>query len=223
MAKSSTAKANMNTTLISKYMNYVLENEREPASIYKFCKAEKIKEADFYAYFGSFDGLKEQIWVAFFNQTQELLEKDAHFPTYPNKEKMLSLFFTMFEVFTANRSYILISLKRQEYSLKHLKQLSSLRHKIRNFASDLIETSNEEKTYRLTKNPVQLFAEGAWVQFLFILKYWINDNSAGFEKTDMAIEKSVKAIFDIFETMPLESLLDFKFLIQENFAFAKAK
>ncbi len=224
MAKSSTAKATTATDLFSKYMNYVLENEQEPISIFKFCKSENISEADFYTHFGSFDGLKEQIWVAFFDQTHNLLEKDEHFSSYPNKEKMLSLFFTLFEVFTANRSYILFTLKTQEYSLKHLKQLSGLRHKIRHFANDLITVSNEEKTYRLTKKPVQLFSEGAWVQFLFLLKYWMNDNSAGFEKTDMAIEKSVKVIFDVFENTPLDSIIDFgKFLIQENFAFAKAK
>ena len=46
----------------------------------------------------------------------------------------------------------------------------------------------------------------------------MSDNSPGFEKTDVAIEKSVNAIFDIFETTPLESIIDFgKFLFKENF------
>lgn len=74
------------------------------------------------------------------------------------------------------------------------------------------------RTIRLQKIPVRLFSEGAWVQFLFLLKYWMSDNSPGFEKTDVAIEKSVNAIFDIFETTPLESIIDFgKFLFKENF------
>ena len=51
----------------------------------------------------------------------------------------------------------------------------------------------------------------------------MDDNSPAFEKTDVAIEKSVKAIFDVFETTPLESILDFgKFLVKENFTSAKA-
>ena len=45
----------------------------------------------------------------------------------------------------------------------------------------------------------------------------MSDNSPGFEKTDMVIEKSVRAIFDIFETTPLESVIDFgKFLWKEK-------
>ena len=47
----------------------------------------------------------------------------------------------------------------------------------------------------------------------------MNDNSADFEQTDVAIEKSVKVIFDVFATKPLESVLDFgKFLFKERFA-----
>ena len=53
---------------------------------------------------------------------------------------------------------------------------------------------------------------------LLLLKYWMVDNSAGFEKTDIAIEKSVKAIFDVFETTPLESVIDLgKFLFKDRF------
>ena len=47
----------------------------------------------------------------------------------------------------------------------------------------------------------------------------MNDNSAGFEKTDVAIEKSVNTVFDIFENTPLESIIDFgKFLWKEKMA-----
>lgn len=57
---------------------------------------------------------------------------------------------------------------------------------------------------------------------MFKLKYWMEDNSARFEKTDVAIEKSVNAIFDVFNTTPLESVLDFgKFLFKENFSRTK--
>tara|TARA_B100000780_G_scaffold98019_1_gene68413 strand:- start:5419 stop:5568 length:150 start_codon:yes stop_codon:yes gene_type:complete len=38
------------------------------------------------------------------------------------------------------------------------------------------------------------------------MKYWMEDTSASFEKTDVVIEKSVRAIFDVFETTPLESI-----------------
>ncbi|MEC8884447.1 MAG: TetR family transcriptional regulator C-terminal domain-containing protein [Bacteroidota bacterium] len=135
---------------------------------------------------------------------------------------MLSFFYTFFEVLTANRSYVLFALQEQKNSLKSLAQLRDLRLKVREFASDLIEQDNEIKSSRFTKNPVSIFSEGAWLQTLFLLKYWMEDNSARFEKTDVAIEKSVNAIFDVFNTTPLESVLDFgKFLFKENFSRTK--
>ena len=45
----------------------------------------------------------------------------------------------------------------------------------------------------------------------------MEDASAGFEKTDVVIEKSVNTIFDVFENTPLDSILDFgKFLYKEK-------
>ena len=64
---------------------------------------------------------------------------------------------------------------------------------------------------------MQVFSEGAWLQFLFLLNFWANDDSAQFEKTDIAIEKSVNTIFDLFDNTPLNSILDFgKFLWKEK-------
>ena len=78
-----------------------------------------------------------------------------------------------------------------------------------------------QKQSRFTKHPEALFSEGAWVQLLFLLKFWMEDKSAGFEKTDMAIEKSVHTVFELFDNTPLDSIIDFgKFLWKENFKMA---
>jgi hypothetical protein len=45
----------------------------------------------------------------------------------------------------------------------------------------------------------------------------MDDNSAKFESTDIVIEKSVNTVFDLFDSTPLESLLDFgKFMWKEK-------
>jgi hypothetical protein len=99
--------------------------------------------------------------------------------------------------------------------------LKSLRHSFKEFTSTLIEQGNMQKQSRFTKHPEALFSEGAWVQLLFLLKFWMEDKSAGFEKTDMAIEKSVHTVFELFDNTPLDSIIDFgKFLWKENFKMA---
>lgn len=205
-------------TIITAYMDHVLNHGAQPLTVYKFCKEIKIEEAVFYKHFGSFENLRMSIWNTFHSNTIEVLHKDIDFEAYPNKDKMLSYFFTLFEMLTANRSYALFALSEHKQMLKNMSQLKEMRVHLKNFASSLIEEGNDDKNYRLTKNPVSIFSEGAWIQFLFLLKYWMEDSSPAFEKTDVVIEKSVKAIFDVFETTPLESIIDFgKFLVKEKF------
>lgn len=59
--------------------------------------------------------------------------------------------------------------------------------------------------------------ESAWFQLLITLKFWMDDTSASFEKTDIFIEKSINTSFDLMNTTPLKSLVDFgKFLYKEK-------
>lgn len=218
VAKTKTKKITEDT-IIEMYMDYVLEHESVPKSIYKFCKENKVPEADFYAFFGSVESLQKEIWNKFYTNTEALLNKNKEYEGFTNKEKMLTFFYTFFEMLTLNRSYVLFALKQNSSTLKNLEQLKGLRKHIKGFSTGLIDDANAEKNLKITKYNPQLFSEGAWLQFLFVLKFWMDDNSAGFEKTDMAIEKSINTIFDIFDNTPLDNIIDFgKFLYKETFA-----
>ena len=71
------------------------------------------------------------------------------------------------------------------------------------------------KKATMISNPI--LSEGAWIQFLAILKFWINDSSTAFESTDILIEKSVNTVVDLLNSKPLEGLLDLgKFLWKEK-------
>jgi len=43
------------------------------------------------------------------------------------------------------------------------------------------------KKFSFTKHNTQIFSEAAWAQFLFILKFNLEDDSPGFEKTDVPL------------------------------------
>lgn len=205
--------------IVGLFMESVLENEKVPNSVFKFCKDNNIKEEEFYSFFGSFESLQQSIWNKFFDNSYGLMQKNEQYESMTNEEKMLTFFFTFFENLTLNRSYVLFIMQEHKHSLEGLKQLKGLRKKFKDFASTLIEERNEEKNLKIFKYNVPLFSEGAWLQFLFILKFWMEDGSPGFEKTDIAIEKSVTTIFQIFESTPLEKIVDFgKFLYKEKFA-----
>ena len=203
--------------MLSKFMEYVLEHGKLPATVYKFCKEAGLKEQEFYAHFGSISGMQKAIWNSFYDQTLDLLKKNKEFKSYGNKEKLLSFLYTYFELLSLNRSYVLFSLGTDRIQ-DRMQQLSGLRKKVKSFATELIEDGNDERS-RFGQRSAAVFSEGAWWHFLFILKFWSDDDSAGFEKTDLAIEKSVNTVFDLFDSSPLDSIIDFgKFLYQEKMA-----
>ena len=217
-AKKTTAKKKPidDNVIITKYMEYVLERNEEPKNVYSFCKEHKIDETDFYTFFGSIDALKQQIWVKFFKNSLDTIQKEEAFEGYSDKNKLLTLYFTLFELLTLNRSYVLFTLKENKEGLRNLKNLKHFRNHFKDFIVSIIDFSTEsnDKVSRITK-PV--FSEGAWIQFLFLLKFWMDDTSKGFEKTDVLIEKSVNTVVDLLDTKPLESLFDLgKFLWKEK-------
>ena len=107
--------------IISLYMNDVLEHNEEPRNVYSFCKKHSIEESDFYSFFGSFDTVKQAVWIKFFENAVTTIEKEEAFENYSDKNKLLTLYFTLFELLTLNRSYVLFSLKENKEGLKNLK------------------------------------------------------------------------------------------------------
>lgn len=204
--------------ILSSFMNYLLETESEPNSVYKFCKENNYEESDFYKHFGSIESLKKGVWVHFFNETQRLSQNSEEYETMTNRDKMLTFLYTFFELLTLNRSYVLLALGKHKDLKSKMDELKYLRHNIKEFAQTLLEAENADKNYKIAKKSPKLVGEGAWVQFLFLLNFWMKDDSSSFEKTDIAIEKSVNTIFDVFDNSPIESVIYFgKFLIKDRF------
>ena len=203
--------------IISSFMDYTLLNENYPKSVYNFCKKNDIQEKTFYKDFGSLDAIKKMIWQSFYENAMSLLEKDKNFDVSSPKEKLLSFYFTFFEVLLLNRSYVLFVLSKEEKILSKMSNLKTLRILFKGFATELIEEGNINKSSYLQHSP-KIFSEAAWLQLCFLLKFWVEDTSESFEKTDQAIEKSVQTAFDVFENTPLSTLIDFgKFLWKEKF------
>jgi len=220
MAKSQTSsKKELKSVILTAYMDAVLEHEVHPKSVYKFCKSAKIDEAAFYEHFNSMYALAAAVWSTFHENTLTTLEKSKEIAGFSNREKVLMYLFTFFENLTLNRSYVAFVLSEVHSNWKELKMLKALRTDYKGFIEGLIADENELNSSGIFKYNKQFFAEAAWAQFLVLLKFYLNDDSKGFEKTDVFIEKSVNTVFDVFDNTPLESALDLgKFLFKESFS-----
>lgn len=206
--------------IVTKYIDTILTTGKPPKSIYVFSKELTIEESEFYQYFSSFKHLEERIFALFFENAISVLEKNEDFGKYDSKNKVLSLYFTYIEILTANRSYVLLALKGASNSFEYAKKLKGLKKVFGNFTETLDIDKIEINQETIEKFQDKGIKEGFWLQFLMIIKYWMEDTSSSFEKTDLFIEKSVLASFDVLETKPAKSIIDLgKFLLKERMNF----
>ena len=209
-----------NQDILGFYIDYFLENNKAPHSVYKFAKQYNFEEAEFYANFSSFEQIEKTFFTSLFQQTMSLLEKSGDFESYDARTKLLSFYFTYFEMLTANRSFTVTLLKEDKNKLKSLSKLTELRKHFKQFFDTLEIEKIDLKQEKLIEFQEKTMSEMAWLQFLFTLKFWIEDTSLSFEKTDIFIEKSVNTSFDLMDIAPLKSLIDFgKFMWQEKASF----
>ena len=126
-------------------------------------------------------------------------------------------FFTLFEILTLNRSYVSFALVENKAGLKNLESLKVFRQEFKKYMEQVVISPQTGSFEKVAKATEKVYAEGAWIQFMFLLKFWLDDTSKGFEKTDILIEKSVNTVVDLADTKPLESLFDLgKFLWKEK-------
>jgi hypothetical protein len=210
------------SSILEKYMELFLEGDDAIKNVYTFCKKNDIAEGDFYTFYANLDQVKNAFWSSLIQRTLQTLEKSEDFSTYAAREKLLSFYFTFFENLTLNRSYVLAVLPSDWKHWKNWKQLHAVREGFLGFIEDVMSTQTTVIDEKFSKALQPLYKEGFWGQFLYILKYWIEDTSKGFENTDILIEKSVQASFDLVQNTPLNSLLDLgKFLLKDKFPFSK--
>lgn len=215
--KTKTATVDKSVKIRQAFIEFVLEEGREPASVFKFMKGLRMKEASFYEYYASFDALQKEIWTGFFKETTAMLHEEEAYLQYSGREKMLAFYYTFIEVLKNNRSFVTVMMKAHRKPDLLPPYLRSFKLKYIQFVNDILNEAKE--TEEVIDRPLigERYADALWLQLLFVVNFWIKDESKGFEKTDAAIEKAVNLSFDLMAKSPLDSMLDFaKFLFQNR-------
>lgn len=213
---------NAQEKILDHYSKYVLRNNRKPLNVFTFCEEHDINETDFYFYYANFDVLEADYLRYFMQQSIRLITAEENYLFENAKTKMLSFYFTFFEQLTMNRSLLIYLIGNDRNNLNNLKKLWYLKKEFQLFIKslDLSEPMMDNQPENMAK--IERFKnkgieELYWGHFLATLKFWIDDTSSNFEKTDIFIEKSVDTSFEFLEVKPLKKLIDFgKFLFNEK-------
>lgn len=207
--------------ILELYSNYVLRNNKKPLNVFTFCEDHEISETDFYFYYANFEKLESDYLRFFMEETLRLIAEEENYHQQNAKHKMLSFYYTFFEQLTMNRSLVIYLLESDKNNLQSVKKLLPLKRDFQLFIRSLeisepmMENTTESmaKIERLKNKGIE---ELYWGHFMATLKFWLDDTSSNFEKTDIFIEKSVDTSFEFLEVKPLKKLVDLgKFLFKE--------
>ena len=215
--KSRKTTKSLNDKITAAYKEFVLMHGHEPPSVFQFTKELKLAEDEFYKHYGSFASVKKHIWKGYIANTTEVLHNDVSYSDYSVREKLLSFYYTLVEVLKKDRSYVLVCLKELKKTDLTPRFLKDFKSEFKEYIDNLVAEGLE--TEEIMKRPVitERYYDGLWLQLMFVINFWIKDDSANFEKTDAAIEKSVNLSFEFMGKGPLDMMVDFaKFLYQNR-------
>ncbi|MBX2900716.1 MAG: TetR/AcrR family transcriptional regulator, partial [Cyclobacteriaceae bacterium] len=206
--------APINKKILDAYREFVVTEGKTPGSVFAFCKSIGIAEGDFYRHFASFEAIEKSVWKNLIDTTIARMEADGDYNTFGAREKILTFYFMLAEALKADRSFVL-------YQLKGWKQpllpgfLKSFKVAFDAWINSVLNAAKGAGEIASRPYLDQRYDALFWMHFLFILQFWAHDESANFEKTDAAIEKSVNLAFDLIGKGILDNALDFgKFLYQ---------
>lgn len=203
--------------IIQAYERYWLENGHRPPSVYAFARQIEIPESEFYAHYSSFSAIEKDFWKQIFDETIQQLQQDATYQGYTAREKLLAFYYLWIQKLREHRSYILLQKNRLFLPSPQGFQLENFRHAFLDYVEKLVKLGIENKEIKSRKFLSDQYKYGFWAQLLFVLKYWIYDESKQFELTDAAIEKAVNLSFDLVGSHTLDRIVDFgRFLLMKK-------
>lgn len=189
------------------YIEFCLSGD-EHLNVYTFCKKAGIKESEFYKAYGSLESLKKEVFKIPFNETLSILQNDDSYKAYNAHEKILSFFYTWIQQLTEYRSFLLQ--QEKTHHIQFYNQFcNAFQHEFDAYATNTINESIAKGEIPQRQYLDQTYSKALWGQLLFLFKFWLHDDSPGFDKTDAAIEKSVRVAFDLMGNSVVDSMFDF--------------
>jgi hypothetical protein len=199
--------AKMREKCLKSYKEHWLEHGRAPASIYRFCKDNGVKESVFFKTFASFEVLEGHLWLTWFEEARAVVEKEPDFAEQSARQRMLAIYFTFIEILQEERSFFLLRWPKQTCP-SPCKRLSRMKSAFESFAREAAAKGEAEGEIASRGKPTEWFPRISSLHLGFILTFYAKDDSEGFQRTDAFIEKSVRLLFDAAAEQVIDSAFD---------------
>lgn len=195
--------------ILKGYIEFELVNGRAPHSVLELTKKLKMVESSFYKAFPNLEKLRQQIPLNAINTTIARLDEDEQYNEFTAREKILSLYFILFEELMYNRSYYLFKYVDIKEASSSFKDWTPFMDTMKGRIDEILTEAKQTEEIKDRPYIGEHYAKGYKLVFVYLFRVWLRDDSEGFSTTDAAIEKSVNLSFDMLGVSPLDALIDF--------------
>ena len=192
------------------YRAHLLQHNKPPASVYQLAHELGMPETEFYQFYPTLEAIDRDIWRSFIEQARLQAEATPEYRNYSVREKLLAFYFTLIELLRSERSYVILRTRRTPfYGRSTPVYLEDARRVFKEYVEELLIEGRLSKEVVRRAFLSERYPSGFWLQLLWLLNFWIEDNSPNFERTDEAIEKAVTLSFELIGHNALDSIAGF--------------
>jgi AcrR family transcriptional regulator len=204
----------MRNQIIEAYIRYLGEHGQPPVTVTRFCKDNGFDEGSFFKEFASFDALEAAFWGGLVNRVVDAVKAGAEWNGFAARERYLAFLYAFMEQSLGNRSMLLLRLKGVS-PINRLPALRKMEMLFKEFA-DMVVSHGFSTGEIADRGLLRTFYPNAlYVHFRGVLQFNLQDDSEGYERTDIFIEKTVKLAFELIGSQAIDSAFDLgKFLFR---------
>jgi hypothetical protein len=190
----------LETKIIEVYRNMLISGETEINS-YTLSQKAGISEKEFFEHFSSADDVGRRIWTNLGDAIIEALSGSELYNSYPPRQKILSYYFTFFEVALNERTFI-------ERTYTNSKLTRAYKDKFKLFIGDIIQEGIASEDIKERLSLSNYYPEVLWDLHLKLIRFWLNDTSDKFVETEKAVEMYSRIPLELMGPNLLDSMFE---------------
>ena len=199
----------MENALTSAYISMV---NADANAINPHTVAEKagVSEADFYQHFPSVEAIGSRVWLDLGKEVAQILQESEAYRSYPARQKVLSYFFTFFDVALKHRTFVSKTWCQEAVTKAYKDEFKLL-------MSELVREGidNDDIKDRLTLS--SQYPKVLWELHQKLVGFWLKDHSEGFTDTEKAVESYSRLPLELMGPNLFDTVLDtFKFELERR-------
>ena len=200
------------------YTDYFEEKNTSPRSVADLMEFLGEEKEKFYEYYKNLNEIRKEIWGELFETVKEKVKAEKDYDRYSAREKMLAFYFLLVEELKTIRAFVKHDFrisKEKPFESYFLKDLKTFRKGFMQFTDELLSEAIEKQEIKQRMFFEKRYRNILWKLTTGIIKFWVEDKSESYERSDAMIEKSVNFVFDALAPNFIDSAFDLaKFLFE---------